>query len=137
MAIAAFACWKDRIAPVFDTARRLHIVEARSGKVIRETTETLEDTKPFRLALRMAELQPDVLVCGAISVQIQNLITAYGIRIVPFKSGQLPQVIAAWKEGSLERGAFAMPGCGSRRRRRRGRGGGRGTGNGRRGFNPR
>jgi predicted Fe-Mo cluster-binding NifX family protein len=137
MAIAAFACWDDRIAPVFDTARRLHVVEFRSGKVIRETTETLEDTRPLRLALQMAELQLDVLVCGAISVYIQDLISAYGIRIVPFISGQLPQVIAAWMEGSLERNAFAMPGCSFRRRRRRGRGGGRGTGNGHRGFNPR
>jgi len=132
MAIAAFACWGDRIAPVFDTARKLHIVEIRSGKVIRETTETLADTEPFHTALRMAELQLDVLVCGAISAHIQDLISAYGIRVVPFVSGELRQIIEAWLGGRLETDPFAMPGCGFRMRYRTRRGGGRGIGRGRR-----
>ena len=131
MTVAAFACWKDRIAPVFDTAREFHIVEIRSGKIVRESRGNLADNQPFKTALRMVELQVDVLVCGAISGHIQDLIVAYGIRIVPFVSGELQQVIEAWIEGRLEKGDFAMPGCGLQRRRRRQRGAGRGRGNGR------
>ena len=131
MVIVAFACWDDRIAPVFDIARRLHIVEIRSENVIRETTEILADTEPFRVAHRMAELQLDVLVCGAISAHIRNLISAYGIRVVPYISGELRKIIQAWLEGCLEKETFAMPGCGFQRRNRNHRRGGSEMGRGR------
>ena len=39
----AFAYWDERIAPVFDTARRVHVVEAESGEIVRETEEVLVD----------------------------------------------------------------------------------------------
>lgn len=135
MAIAAFAYWNDRIAPVFDTARDFCIVETQSGNIVRETGEKLEDNQPMRIALHLAELQLDVLVCGAISGHIQNLIEAYGIRIVPFVNGELHQIIDAWVEGRLEKDAFSMPGCGFQRRRHHRRGAGRGAGKGRRRFN--
>jgi len=35
----AFAYWDDRIAPVFDTARRIHVVEADSGKIVDQGIE--------------------------------------------------------------------------------------------------
>lgn len=128
MTKAAFMCWKDRIAPVFDTAREVQVVEVQSGKIVRESRETLEGNQPLRTALRFAELQTDVLICGAISGYVQALIAAYGIRIVPFVSGELRPVIDAWVAGKLENDAFAMPGCGRRLRLRRGNGSGRGRG---------
>lgn len=48
----------------------------------------------------------------------QALIAAYGIRIVPFVSGNLRRVIDTWIAGTLHDGTFAMPGCGRRRRGR-------------------
>ena len=136
MTKAAFAYWEDRIAPVFDTAREFCIVEAQSGKIIRETRESLKDNQPLITALRMAELRLDVLVCGAISGDIQALIAAYGIRIVPFVSGELRRVIEAWLKGNLENDVFAMPGCRFQGRRRRRRGASGGAGRGRRRFSP-
>jgi len=136
MTKAAFACWEDRIAPVFDTAHDFCIVEMRSGKIMRESRLSLEDNQPLRTALRMAELQLDVLVCGAISGDIKALVAAYGIRVVPFVSGELSTVIEAWLKGNLENDAFAMPGCRLQGRRRRRRGGGGVEGRGRRRFSP-
>ena len=52
----AFAYWDDRIAPVFDTARRIHIVEADSGKIVAETGEVLADAMPVQKVLRLVEL---------------------------------------------------------------------------------
>ena len=136
MTKVAFACWKDRIAPVFDTAREFCVVETRSGKIIRETRENLVDSQPLKTALRMAELQLDVLVCGAISLDIQALIAAYGIQIIPFVSGELRLVIDAWLKGNLEKDVFTMPGCGLQWRRRRRRGASGGAGRGRHRFSP-
>jgi predicted Fe-Mo cluster-binding NifX family protein len=125
---AAFSVWNDRIAPVFDVARHLWIVEAESGVIAHQGKETFPDTPPVGRAIRLVELQVNDLVCGAISRSLQDLLSAYGLRIFPFVAGNLKEVIHAWLNGTLERPIFAMPGCcGSRRRlqgiHRRGKGG--------------
>ena len=126
MTKAAFSCWDDRIAPVFDTARELCVVETQSGSIVRETWEKMEVDQPLRTILRMAGLQLDVLVCGAISGHIKGLVEAYGISVVPFVTGDVRRIIGAWLEGNLETDTFAMPGCGFQRRRRNRRGSGTG-----------
>lgn len=118
---AAFATWGNRIAPVFDVARHIHVVEVESGRVIKKRNEILADAFPAHKALRLAELGVEVLVCGAISRPMRSMIVAYGIRVVPFVAGEVEVLVNAWIAGRLEDGLFAMPGChGERQRRFRG-----------------
>jgi predicted Fe-Mo cluster-binding NifX family protein len=144
---AAFACWNNRIAPVFDSARQVLLVRVESGRVAGETLQTLPDDLPVQKALRLAELGVGTLVCGAISRPLHAMVSAYGIRIVPFVAGDLREIIRAWLQGGLAGDTFAMPGCTGRGRRRlqamqdvageewtvnaRGMGGGHGMGAGR------
>jgi len=130
----AFAAWNGRIAPVFDVTRRLHVVDtARGGRVVRESEEALDDGTPAGRAARLAAQRIDALVCGAISRPQEALIQAYGVTVVPFVTGDLRDVVDAWRAGTLGSEGFAMPGCGGRGRRfRGGRGWGR-KGRGRRG----
>ena len=116
---AAFAYWDNRIAPVFDTARQIHVVEVEAGQVVSEAPETLSEDMSVQKALRLVELGVGVLVCGAISRPMHEMVAAYGIRVVPFVAGDLREVIQAWISGDLECDAFAMPGCCGRGRRRR------------------
>jgi predicted Fe-Mo cluster-binding NifX family protein len=119
---AAFSCWDNRIAPVFDTTPWLRTVEVESGEIVRETKENLPDGEWIQTALRLAEMRVDVLVCGAISRPLHALIEAYGIEVIPFMAGDLQKVIQAWISNNLDRSLFAMPGCGLRRRHRHRRG---------------
>jgi predicted Fe-Mo cluster-binding NifX family protein len=114
---AAFSFWENRIAPVFDVARHILLVETKSGRIISETEETLADTMPVGKAARLAELDVGVLVCGAVSRSLQDMVAAYGIRIIPFVAGDLREVIGAWLAGKGEIDLFAMPGCCKRKRR--------------------
>lgn len=107
----AFATWNDRVAPVFDVTRRLHVVETLGPRVVRESEESLDDEAPAGRAARLAGLGIDALVCGAISRRQEALIEAYGLTVVPFVSGDLEHVVEAWRTGRLGRRAFAMPGC--------------------------
>jgi predicted Fe-Mo cluster-binding NifX family protein len=116
---AAFAYWDNRIAPVFDTARQIHVVEVEAGHLVGEAPETLSEDMSVQKALRLVELGVGILVCGAISRPMHEMVTAYGIRVVSFVAGDLREVIQAWISGDLEGGAFAMPGCCGRGRRRR------------------
>jgi predicted Fe-Mo cluster-binding NifX family protein len=142
---AAFAVWDNRIAPVFDVVRQIHLVEAEAGQPVCETQELLADDLPVQKALRLAELGVGTLVCGAISRTLYEMVAANGIRVIPFVAGDLREVIQAWLTGGLDRSVFAMPGCWGRGRFKRmegicqegqymngrsgmGQGGGRGSG---------
>ena len=116
---AAFAYWDNRIAPVFDTARQIHVVEVKAGQLASEAPETLSEEMSVQKVLRLVELGVGILVCGAISRPMHEMVVAYGISVVPFVAGDLREVIQAWISGDLECDAFAMPGCCGRGRRRR------------------
>jgi predicted Fe-Mo cluster-binding NifX family protein len=116
---AAFACWDNRIAPVFDTAREIRVVEAEAGRIVSEGRETLPDAPPVQKVLWLVEQNIGTLTCGAISRPMYALVTAYGIQVVPFVAGDLHEVIRAWLTGALDRDVFAMPGCCGLRRRRK------------------
>lgn len=112
---AAFSTWSTRIAPVFDIAPLVHIVETESGQIVGRADEILPDDLPAQKVMRLAELGVGTLVCGAISWPLHAMVTAYGIQVVPFVAGSVSEVVQAWLAGTVGREAFAMPG-------RRGRG---------------
>ncbi len=143
----AFAVWQQRVAPVFDTARHLYIVDVESGRVVRESRDVLAEDFPAQRVQRLLELKVGTLVCGAISRQMFGLLIASGIRVFPFVAGDLSNVVQAWLDGALQQENFSMPGCCDRggrqfrlmqgRQRKemtmtpRGQGAGRGRGGGR------
>jgi predicted Fe-Mo cluster-binding NifX family protein len=114
----AFAYWDKRIAPVFDTARQIHVVRTESGQMVEEMQETLPEDFPIQKTLRLVDLGVEVLVCGAISRPLHMMVVSYGIQVIPFVAGDLHEVIRAWLKGVLNYDAFAMPGCYGRGGRR-------------------
>jgi predicted Fe-Mo cluster-binding NifX family protein len=112
----AVTIWNDRIAPVFDIARDIRLVEVVEGRAIDQKQEFLAGELPVQKALRLVELEVDTLICGAISRPVRAMIAGYGIQVVPFVAGNPEAVIQAWIKGGLREEVFMMPGC-----RRRGR----------------
>ncbi len=104
------SCWEERIAPVFDTSSWIHIVEIRDGAVVNEAEERLPEDPLLQRTLKLLELGIDVLVCGAISRSMSDLIAAYGIEVIPFMTGSLCEIVQAYLTG-LEKDHFKMPGC--------------------------
>jgi len=115
---AAFPCWDNRIAPVFDTARQVHVVRAERDRIVEEETRVLKDEAPTQRALFLADLGVKVLVCGAISRSLYETVVAQGVFVVPFVVGDLRDVVEAWLRGGLSDKAFIMPGCCGRAGRR-------------------
>jgi len=113
----AFAVWDTKISPVFDVTRQVVLVDADAGKILGETRETLQGEMPSQKAVRLSELRVNTLVCGAISRSAQAMVEVFGIRVIPFVTGELREVIQAWLSDSLEDDQFAMPGCCGRRHR--------------------
>jgi predicted Fe-Mo cluster-binding NifX family protein len=112
----AVTIWNDRIAPVFDVARDIRLVEVVDGRMFDPQEDILTGELPVQKALRLVELGVDTLICGAISRPVGAMIASYGIQVVPFVAGNPEAVIMAWLKGGLTEEVFMMPGC-----RRRGR----------------
>jgi len=117
MTKAAFAVWESRIAPVFDVVRRIHLVEVEAGKIIRESEETIEGVLPVQKVIGLRELGVDTLICGSISRFFHEMVTASGIQVVSFITGELCEVVQAWLSGTLGADVFIMPGYCRRGRR--------------------
>ena len=115
------------MAPVFDTAERVLVVESDDGRLVSQAHETLPADDPYRKIERLAELGVETLVCGAVTREMQERLTARGIRFIPFVAGELETIVHAWRDGRLDEPVFAMPGCGRHWRNRCGRGRGRGN----------
>lgn len=119
----ALAIWNGRISPVFDVARQVLVVDIKSGKIARRQEEGLPGGDPFRQATRISEIAPDVLICGAVSNPMAwTLTAACSVQLIPFVSGSVDDVLAAWLSGTLPHPDLSMPGCRGRMRRCRSHG---------------
>ena len=117
--------WNGRVSPVLDTAERVVVIDTGD-----ETGEMREEValQPRRLPLRaarIAELQLDLLVCGAVSSPLAEMLAAAGVRLEPWIAGDVEEVLGALTTGQLDRPRYRMPGCCGGRGQGRGRGRGR------------
>lgn len=114
----AISLWNKRIAPVFDVARHLWIIEADEGAIVAQSERRFATDDTHERVLRLATLQVEHLICGAITRSSCDALTERGIKVISFVAGGLEQVIQAWLSDSIKDGHLAMPGC--RRGNRRG-----------------
>jgi len=100
------------VSPVFDVAGHLLIVEVfgREPASI-EGCDLRQDTVQV-----MRELGVEVLICGAISNDLEERVLAAGIEVVAEIRGRVDDVIRAYADDKLARPEFSMPGSHSRRR---------------------
>ena len=114
----AISLWNMRIAPVFDVARHLWIIETVEGAIVAQSERRFATDNTQERALRLTTLQVDQLICGAITRTSHDALSERGIKVISFVAGGLEQVIQAWLSDSIADGHLAMPGC--RRGNRRG-----------------
>lgn len=114
--------WNGRVSPVLDTAERVMVVDtgAAAGKVPEEVA--LDPQRLPLRAARLAELHLDLLICGAVSRPLAELIAAAGVPVQPWIAGEVEDVLQALTTGRLDRPRYRMPGCCGGRGRGRGRG---------------
>ncbi len=120
---AAFTIWNDRISPVFDVAGNALLLEAEQKKILHQEVLALPMSSAVDKLTFLSHEKVDLLVCGAITRSLQCAVEARGIKVYPFCSGDICDLVKAWLEERLDQACFAMPGCG-RGCRRNGRGNG-------------
>ena len=125
--------WNGRIAPVFDVAGTLRLVEITEGRITEDRLVSLpRGSGVFSRVDILTGHGIDVLVCGAVSRPVHRMLADSRIEVHAFVSGEAEEILEAFLKGSFDRKSFFMPGCGMGRNRQ---GRGRGAGMGRRGRN--
>jgi len=117
----AVPVWNGRVSPVFDTASRFIIFDIENGVEDSRETVLIPDVSYLARSRRLSELGVEYLICGAISNHAASLACANGMRVIPWMSGDIEEIIDSFKKGALPDQRFLMPGCRGRGRRFQGR----------------
>ncbi len=124
----AVPVWNDSVSNVFDFAGKLLLVEFDNGKEVSRSEIPLRVQSLPERAGGLKQLGVNVLLCGAISRALANMVTASGIEVLPYVTGRVDDILQAYLTGQLIHPRFTMPGCwpGARKGFGRCRRGGRG-----------
>lgn len=117
-AILAISTWNDQVSTTFDFADTLLVVETDGGREVSRREVQLGRGPVGMRARSMRDLAVEVVLCGAVSQPMAQAVSRAGIQIIPFVSGSVDTVLAAYLCGLLAGPRFLQPGCppGARRR---------------------
>ena len=76
MTFIAVSHWQSRVSPVFDVAEQLFVIELKNGCQCVRRLETLDENQLSLRADHLVALKIDVLICGAISSPLNDLLLA-------------------------------------------------------------
>ena len=107
----AVSVWEGRISPVFDSASRLLVLDVEPSGESSRFEVFLDEQACSRKCSRIQVLGVEVLICGAISRYFHGILTATGIRVIPWVCGAVSEVVNAYLDGTLSDSRYRMPGC--------------------------
>ncbi len=105
----AIPIWEGRVSNVFDFAHRAVVVELSIAEELGRSEVALSGPGPARI-VKLSQLGIDTLICGAISRVSASWAWASGIRLFPYVTGGIDEVIEAFKHEQLGAERFVLPG---------------------------
>lgn len=95
----AITYWGTRVAPLFDTARKVLILDIEDNDIKDSNDVDIDGIRSFSRAGYLHELGVKVLICGGISEYFFRQLLAVNIRVVPWTSGEVGEVIEKYLKG--------------------------------------
>lgn len=108
--LTAVPVFRGRVSPVLDTCTRLCLLEPDGQQ---ETARRAIPIKRDSLVERVREIQKlgiGIIICGAVSDSFYNLLKEADIHVVCGITGDIDEVIDAYRKGALDQPRFRMPG---------------------------
>ncbi|MFH1113400.1 MAG: hypothetical protein V1792_05720 [Pseudomonadota bacterium] len=109
---------QGRIAPVFDTCRRVLIFFQDADGAVPLGLEDWSTTGRHERPARLKEIGVEILLCGGISGWMEGQLSFQGIQTMPWLAGEVPEILEAFRMGRVTEPQYAMPGCAGFRRGR-------------------
>ena len=97
----AIPVWENKISPLLDTASRFLIVEVDKRKEVSRYITPVVKKDLYERCMKLKENGVDVLICGAVSRELSNMIATSGIVVFPEISGMVDEILTAYSKGTL------------------------------------
>jgi predicted Fe-Mo cluster-binding NifX family protein len=107
----AIPLWGDKISPVFDTAMKLLVVEFKNSREVSRLVYHIGEEDLSWRCHRIKDLNPDVVICGAISQLFLTMLNSTGIDVIQHIAGKIEDIIEAYLNDDISNTRFLMPGC--------------------------
>lgn len=117
--------WNGFVSSVFDFAHFLLIVAVEGKKETSRSQVHLEQQIIPQRVNQLVSLGIEVIICGAISRPLAETLIAFNVKVIPFVSGSVDDVLEAYLGNHLAEPRFLQAGCRSGARKRFGCGSGR------------
>ena len=118
----AIPIWNGYVSSAFDFAHRLLLIEIQNSSETNRSEISMDPEPISQRAARLKTLGIDVLICGAISRSLASMVTASGIKVLPYAVGPVDEILKAYLTDKLAQPQFVLPGFwpGARKDFRRG-----------------
>jgi predicted Fe-Mo cluster-binding NifX family protein len=107
---AAVPVFMGRVSPVLDTCTQLFMLESDGKKKTARKTIPMKGSSIFERTGEIQKLGIGAIICGAVSDSFYNLLRDADIDLVCGITGDIDDVIDAYRNGTLEQPRFRMPG---------------------------
>jgi predicted Fe-Mo cluster-binding NifX family protein len=106
----ALPVFMDRVSPVLDTCDHLFLLEPGDEKKAAHRTVPMKGLSIYERTSEIKKLGIRFIICGAVSESFYNLLKEAGIDLRFGISGDIDDVIQAYRNGKLDQPRFRMPG---------------------------
>ena len=106
----AIPVFQSRVSPVFDSCRRVLLVDLAQNREIRRTEITCQDLSVYDRVKLLNESGVTLVICAGISQSFHDQLVAAEISTIPGIVGQVDEVLAAFRCDRLDNSCFCMPG---------------------------
>ena len=106
----AITVWGNKISPVFETAEHLLLVDIVDAVEQNRELIKMNGLLPVQKITLLEDLNVQLLVCGAITRELESSFDANKVKIISFVCGNVEQLISAVSHGEPVRDMFGMPG---------------------------
>ncbi|MBI9100318.1 MAG: dinitrogenase iron-molybdenum cofactor biosynthesis protein [Spirochaetaceae bacterium] len=107
----AIPVWKNRVAPVFDTADRWLSISVTGDRWKIEQEVAFADSLPEMKVQELLQQKVEYLICGAIPYRYESFLKSTGCEVSSFIAGKPEDVIQALIDNNIGETSFLMPGC--------------------------
>lgn len=106
----AIPVFRSRIAPVFDSCRRVFLIQIEHRRQTERTEIHLDRLSFAQRVDALTRAGVTTLICGGISDVLHTTIESSGVSVIAGKAGQVEEVLAAFISNQLDDPRFLMPG---------------------------
>ncbi|MCL6447364.1 MAG: NifB/NifX family molybdenum-iron cluster-binding protein [Armatimonadetes bacterium] len=89
----AITRWGSRVAPLFDTARVIFVIEVLDNRRTGGEDVVIDKVKPYAKPAFLQEMGVELLICDGISEYFLRQLAALNIRVIHSISGEIEVVV--------------------------------------------